>query len=30
MLANAYAEDPKQATKAITYADKVISLTGQH
>ncbi len=28
MLANAYAEDPKQATKAITYADKVISLTG--
>lgn len=28
MLANAYAEDPKQATKAIAYADKVISLTG--
>ena len=27
MLANAYAEDPKQAGKAVTYASKVISLT---
>jgi len=28
MLANAYAEDPKQAAKAVTYCNKVISLTG--
>lgn len=28
MLANAYAEDAKQASKAITYANKVISLVG--
>jgi hypothetical protein len=28
MLANAYADDPKQAGKAITYANKVISLEG--
>ena len=28
MLANAYAEDPKQAAKAITYANKVIALEG--
>jgi Tfp pilus assembly protein PilF len=27
MLANAYAEDPKQAAKAVTYASKVIALT---
>ncbi len=27
MLANAYAEDPKQAAKAAAYANKVISLT---
>jgi tetratricopeptide (TPR) repeat protein len=27
MLANAYAEDPKEAGKAITYANKVIALT---
>ena len=27
MLANAYADDPKQAAKAITYANKVIALT---
>ncbi len=28
MLANAYSEDPKQTGKAITYANKVIALTG--
>jgi tetratricopeptide (TPR) repeat protein len=28
MLANAYADDPKQAAKAITYANKVIALEG--
>jgi len=28
MLANAYAEDPKQIAKAVTYCNKVISLTG--
>ncbi len=28
MLANAYAEDPKQAAKAIVYANKVIALEG--
>ena len=28
MLANAYAEDPKQAAKAVTYCNKVIALTG--
>jgi tetratricopeptide (TPR) repeat protein len=28
MLANAYAEDPKQMAKAVTYCNKVISLTG--
>lgn len=28
MLANAYSEDPKEAAKAITYANKVIELTG--
>jgi Tetratricopeptide repeat len=28
MLANAYAEDPKQAAKAINYANKVIALEG--
>ena len=28
MLANAYAEDPKQAAQAITYANKVIALEG--
>jgi tetratricopeptide (TPR) repeat protein len=28
MLANAYAEDPKQAPKAIAYANKVIALEG--
>lgn len=28
MLANAYSEDPKQLTKAATYASKVISLEG--
>lgn len=28
MLANAYAEDPKQAAKAMTYCNKVIALTG--
>jgi tetratricopeptide (TPR) repeat protein len=27
MLANAYSEDPKQIVKAVTYANKVISLT---
>ena len=27
MMANAYSEDPKQASKAITYANKVIALT---
>src|SRR5271167_1798415 len=27
MLANAYAEDPKQAAKAVTYCNKVIALT---
>ena len=27
MLANAYSEDPKQATKAIAYANKVVALT---
>ncbi len=27
MMANAYAEDPKQAAKAIAYANKVIALT---
>jgi tetratricopeptide (TPR) repeat protein len=27
MLANAYAEDPKQTAKAVTYCNKVISLT---
>ena len=27
MLANAYAEDPKTAAKAVTYANKVIALT---
>jgi tetratricopeptide (TPR) repeat protein len=28
MLANAYAADPKQADKALTYSNKVIALTG--
>jgi tetratricopeptide (TPR) repeat protein len=28
MLANAYSEDPKQVGKAVTYANKVIALTG--
>ena len=28
MLANAYSEDPKQVAKAVTYANKVIALTG--
>ncbi len=28
MLANAYSEDPKQVAKSVTYADKVIALTG--
>ncbi len=28
MLANAYAEDPKQVGKAVTYANKVIALIG--
>ncbi|HEX8810985.1 MAG TPA: hypothetical protein VF742_03225 [Terracidiphilus sp.] len=28
MLANAYAEDPKQVAKAVTYCNKVITLTG--
>jgi tetratricopeptide (TPR) repeat protein len=28
MLANAYSEDPKQVAKAVTYATKVITLTG--
>ena len=28
MLANAYAEDPKQTAKAVTYCNKVIALTG--
>ncbi len=28
MLANAYAEDPKQVAKAVTYCNKVIALTG--
>ena len=28
MLANAYAEDPKQAAKAVAYCNKVIALTG--
>ncbi len=28
MLANAYAEDPKQAAKAVTYCNKVLALTG--
>lgn len=28
MMANAYADDPKQASKAITYANKVVSLVG--
>jgi tetratricopeptide (TPR) repeat protein len=28
MLANAYSEDPKQTAKAVTYASKVIALTG--
>ena len=28
MLANAYAEDPKQMAKAVTYCNKVIALTG--
>lgn len=28
MLANAYSEDPKQTGKSITYANKVIELTG--
>lgn len=28
MLANAYSEDPKQVAKAVTYATKVIALTG--
>src|SRR5208337_784068 len=28
MLANAYAEDPKQSAKAVTYCNKVIALTG--
>jgi tetratricopeptide (TPR) repeat protein len=27
MMANAYAEDPKQGAKAVTYANKVIALT---
>ncbi|HUI82900.1 MAG TPA: hypothetical protein VL240_01685 [Candidatus Binatia bacterium] len=27
MMANAYAEDPRQAAKAVTYANKVIALT---
>jgi tetratricopeptide (TPR) repeat protein len=27
MMANAYAEDPKQAAKAVTYANKVLALT---
>ncbi len=30
MLANAYADDPKQAAKAVTYANKVISLEGSN
>ena len=29
MLANAYSEDPKQAAKAIAYANKVIALTAK-
>jgi len=28
MLANAYSEDPKQVAKAVSYCNKVISLTG--
>ena len=28
MLANAYADDPKQAAKAVTYCNKVLALTG--
>ena len=28
MMADAYAADPKEATKAVTYADKVITLAG--
>ena len=30
MLANAYSEDPKQIGKAVTYANKVIALTGSN
>ena len=30
MLANAYAEDPKQEAKAITYANKVIAIVGKN